>query len=206
MPEVVKPKTKIRKEMIFGAFIGGMTMSLLELMTAMNAGEYDMLSIFFIIGCLVSGMIGIIGSFIIAPTDFRNAITTGIAAPSILGGLMRSGVAKTTTTTVVALMNMGIAPVCADPADSNIVIYDTINVGIVSETTMVIDTPSDGTSTGTWGIFPDSFMYNDSALLPTRTIDSSVVDQIQKSNRRTAERPSATDQIMRAFGVQKNRM
>jgi hypothetical protein len=60
----------IKKEIFIGGFIGGSAMSLLELAPAIKMGDYHLLSIYFLIGCAASGVIGVIGALMVAPNDF----------------------------------------------------------------------------------------------------------------------------------------
>ena len=101
----------IRKDLLLGGFVGGIVISLLELATTLKAGDFHLVTVFFFIGCFISGIIGVIGSLMISPNDFRNAVSAGVAAPSLLGGMLQSGVATTTT---AFMLNVVSPPVFAD--------------------------------------------------------------------------------------------
>jgi hypothetical protein len=105
-------------KIILGGFLGGATVSLLELMAAINAKEYGMVSLFFLLGLIVSGVIGIIGVLIMSPKDIKHAVTTGIAAPSILAGLVKS---KVVAATAVAVFYVVSPPVYAGDTDGTAV-------------------------------------------------------------------------------------
>jgi len=122
-------KISITKEALLGGFIGGMTISLLELATTIKSGDYSLVSVFFFIGCLASGVVGVIGTLVVAPGDFRNAISAGIAAPSLLGGLIQSGVATTT-----AALLLSIASPAAYADDSIPIVSDSSIVVVIDST------------------------------------------------------------------------
>jgi len=94
-----------KKELLLGGFIGGTVMSLLELATTLKTGDIHLVSVFFFIGCFISGAIGVVGTLMISPSDFRNAVAAGIAAPSLLGGMLQSGVATTTTAFILNVVS-----------------------------------------------------------------------------------------------------
>ena len=95
----------INREVLIGGFIGGTVISLLELATTLKEGDYHLISIFFFIGAIISGIIGVVGTLIVSPNDLRNAISAGVAAPSLLGGLLQSGVATTTTALMLSIVS-----------------------------------------------------------------------------------------------------
>lgn len=64
-------------------------MSLLELLNMLSTKE-GMGDIYFYSGMVVAGVIGIIGLFVSQAKDIGGAITSGIAAPQLLGGLAKS--------------------------------------------------------------------------------------------------------------------
>ena len=123
------------KEILIGGFIGGGAISLLELASTIKAGDYQLVSIYFLIGLIASGVIGVIGALILDPKDMKHAISAGIAAPSLLGSLIQSGVS--TSVTVVALSLFG-TPVYADesiPMDQfrpDTAVVDTVEVDTTS--------------------------------------------------------------------------
>jgi hypothetical protein len=108
-------KNILNKEVILGGFLGGCLISLLELAYTVRAGDYQLVTVYFFIGCIASGFIGVVGTFMSNARDFRNAISAGIAAPSVLGSMIQSGVAKAAT--VAALSIFG-TPAYADTTDT----------------------------------------------------------------------------------------
>lgn len=84
MPEIKFPS----KELILCAFLGGTAMSLLELMNMFVERE-NVLDPYFYGGMLIAGLIGIFGLLLSQAKDIGGAITAGIAAPQVLGGLTK---------------------------------------------------------------------------------------------------------------------
>ena len=164
---------KIEKEVLIGGFVGGAAMSLLELATALKSGDFQLVSIFFFIGCLASGAIGIVGSLMVGPKDFRNAVSAGIAAPSLLGGLVGSGVA---TTVVVALLNTVQPAVYAE--DAIPLNRDKVTVG------SIVGVETDGTIT-----------LHKPLPEPSKVIKTEPVPM------RVQKKATPVKQMMRAFGV-----
>lgn len=76
------------KELLLCAFLGGMSMSLLELAN-MFAEHDNVLDPFFYGGMLIAGLIGVFGLLLSQAKDIGGAITAGIAAPQVLGGLTK---------------------------------------------------------------------------------------------------------------------
>jgi len=85
------------KEYIIGGFMGGTAISLLRLLEILTTKAYGDINLYFLLQCVISGAVGILGIVIIAPTDFKNAVTTGMAAPSILSGLTNTGITPVVT-------------------------------------------------------------------------------------------------------------
>jgi hypothetical protein len=168
---------KINKEVIAGGFVGGMAMSLLELAVTVQDGEFHLVSVFFIIGCIASGSVGVIGTLMVNPSDFRNAVSAGIAAPSLLGGLIHSGVATTTTVVAMSLF----AP-------------------SVHAQDIVLDSTAPATETFA---IPDGLQYS-SGVESLKTLQASEKPKIKKA---TIQQPVQQEEkapvksFMRAFGI-----
>lgn len=99
------------KELIIASFCGGITMSLLELMNMFAAHE-NVFDPYFWGGAFIAGLVGIIGLFVSRAKDIGGAITSGIAAPQILGGMTKI------VPTTLALISLHASPSYANMSDS----------------------------------------------------------------------------------------
>jgi len=82
------------KELIISAFFGGMVLSVLELMNACFRHE-NIFDPYFFGGMAFAGLLGVFGLFISQTKDIGGAITAGIAAPQLIGGIAKTGGAVT---------------------------------------------------------------------------------------------------------------
>jgi len=99
------------KELIIAAFCGGTVVSLLELMN-MFASHDNVFDPYFWGGMITAGIIGVLGLFISQAKDIGGAITSGIAAPQLLGGMVKA------VPVMVSILSMHAAPIYADNTDS----------------------------------------------------------------------------------------
>lgn len=95
------------KELIIAAFCGGTVTSLFELANMLSSHE-NIIDIYFWAGALIAGIIGVLGLFVSQAKDIGGAITSGVAAPQLLGGM-----AKITPTVISLLLSPIITPIYA---------------------------------------------------------------------------------------------
>jgi len=138
----------MNREVIIGGFIGGSVMSLFELLNIISVK--DPIDIYFFIGMVVAGIIGIIGTVISSAKDIKSAITAGIAAPTLLGGAIKS--APIVTSACISLMG---SPVYADSSN----IYDCLK--------------NDSSSTFIYKVKEDSLYIKEE---PTKVKNQNVID------------------------------
>ncbi len=92
------------KELIIAAFCGGIVTSLLELANMLASRAHDeIFDPYFWVGFIVAGIIGVLGLFVSQAKDLGGAITSGVAAPQLLGGLGK--VAPTVVSLLFAPLN-----------------------------------------------------------------------------------------------------
>ena len=116
---------KMNHKLLLAAFCGGMSLSLLELMNMMFHSPQD-INVFFFGGMTIAGGIGIIGYFLAGDANIRSAFLSGIAAPQILGGVLKTG--ATVGTHAGVIFSIFGSPVYAnEPIDT-----------IIQDTTMTI--------------------------------------------------------------------
>lgn len=72
-------------------------MSLLELLNMLTSKE-SMGDVYFYLGMFVAGLVGVIGLLVSQSRDIGGAITSGIAAPQLLGGLAKTATGAATQT------------------------------------------------------------------------------------------------------------
>ena len=101
MPPKIKAKIQDQWPLLLAAFFGGICLSLSELMQMLTAHEG--LDLYFFGGMFVAGLMGI-GAFILAGADkIKTAFTSGVAAPQLLGGLVKAGTAGVKAASVFAI-------------------------------------------------------------------------------------------------------
>lgn len=120
------------------AFFGGTALSLLELMEMCFHNPQD-INIFFFGGMTIAGIIGIGGFLIGGNENIRSAFLSGVAAPQVLGGMVKAGTIAlpktiafiyTTSTSLCCLFS---TPIYAQPFDS--LIADSTRILITVEGT-----------------------------------------------------------------------
>lgn len=121
--------------LIVAAFSGGIVLQMAELMGMMH--HHEAADIFFFGGMLVAGAMGIGGLFLAGATSVRSAVSAGISAPQLLGGIM-----KAVPATAMMLNNM-VAPVYAQ-----LTTVDSVKVTVEVESTLTGVTIS--TMDGSW--------------------------------------------------------
>jgi len=121
MPEIKLPA----KELILFAFIGGIVLSLLELAN-MLASHQNIFDLYFWGGMIIAGLIGVIGLLLSQTKDIGGAITAGIAAPQLLGGITNIA-----PTVVTFLFNSIVTPVYAQTDTTQMMENDSIEIVIV---------------------------------------------------------------------------
>lgn len=108
------------------AFSGGTALSWLELMNMFFHRPQD-LNVYFFGGMFIAGLIGFGVSVIIAgDTNIRSAFLTGVAAPQILGGIIKTG---TIVTSVAFIFQLSFIPQ-AYAKDNESIITDSTKIEI----------------------------------------------------------------------------
>lgn len=75
-------------QLLLAAFCGGMCLSLSELMGMI--AKKEMVDMFFLMGMVLAGVIGIGGFFAVGASSIRTAFVAGVSAPQILGGIAKA--------------------------------------------------------------------------------------------------------------------
>jgi hypothetical protein len=84
------------KELIISAFLGGIVLSLLEMMNACF-NHKNIFDLYFFGGMFFAGILGIFGLLVSQTRDIGGAVTAGIAAPQLIGGMAKvGGIVQTT--------------------------------------------------------------------------------------------------------------
>lgn len=113
--------------LFIAAFFGGTALTWLELMNIFFHHPED-LNIYFFGGMFVAGVIGLGVSRIIAgDTNIRSAFLTGVAAPQILGGIIKTGTVVSTNIafSLLPLIYAGPPPVLEDSTKIEITVKGT---------------------------------------------------------------------------------
>ncbi len=114
------------------AILGGMVLSLLELVEIAKTGDQCNFPMFFL-GMGASGVIGLVGYLIVAPvTNNRSALVAGIAAPQIVGGLTKTGDALFVSASLLFSPMMPNA-YAQDAPETQPAVVDSVAVTIIAE-------------------------------------------------------------------------
>ena len=113
-------------DVLLAAFCGGMALSVLELLNILTQHPQN-LNIYFFAGMIVAGCIGLgVSFFLKGDTSKDSAFFTGIAAPQLLGAIVKTG---STATQVAFFSQLSFLPM-AYAGTTDVVIEDSTTIEI----------------------------------------------------------------------------
>lgn len=122
--------SKENAKMLFAvAFLGGITMPILKILHMLET-EAHHLDTGYLVGLISAGILGLVGHILIGSNSIRSALMDGIAAPTIIGNLMKSGAVMVTMTfeAIVPSAYAQDSTVSIDSTDTAMVIFiDTVS-------------------------------------------------------------------------------
>ena len=95
------------------SFLGGITLSLLELSSMMQHKEK--VDSYFLGGMAIAGVLGMIGYVVFGPGNAKQAFMTGVSSPQLLGGVTKLASATAQTAAVLLMPMLPMSTAYAQP-------------------------------------------------------------------------------------------